>query len=327
MYKAIFFYIKLILVSYMMSLLFSCSTSSLVEIITDKQLIVLNARLLAQNSPSVYVGKTWSPTEVFPKESYYRNADVELFENGQSVGKLFFSNGMYVNPNYIIKANTDYIIKAYISTVGSVESEPVHIPSDVTISQISFDTKTTLIPKYSGYTPSFLVEFSFKKNIDKGIYYAVSEIGYNDEQGPFGCYSENLEYDKSTKVKSPCYLKVTTPFINKNGLLRGFSYGYIAYSEECITDSEKKIQLLVQTTGNSISKDIIFPNSFNYAIKQLIIMVTTISSEAIKEQDTTTDVEGLGAILSEPSRTYTNIKGGLGVVSGYNYSYKTLIIK
>ncbi len=312
-------------------LLISCNnTLESFEILKlDKPLIVLNARLVARQIPRVYIGKIWGATAKFPEETFYRNADVELFADGELVGKLSLKDTMYINPNYIIKGNVKYSIKVSVPNIGSAESEPVLIPPDGLLLSATYNTKIT-VESAGGNTVRnpCLVTAVFKKSSDVAAY-SVDLIGYNDE-GQLICGYNNLEFGRRTIIKSPCFFETATPYVDLLGNIGTFKFGKYAYVSKCIDTPGKEVKLFADLNSYGFTvpsldpiKRFEIPNPIN----KIIVSVVAMSKEELELAKSIQLVEGFTAALSEPHSTYSNIKGGLGVVTGYNISYKILDIR
>lgn len=309
-------------------LLNSCdNTLEHFEINTVKEpLIVMNARLVARQTPRVYIGKIWGATATFPAETFYRNADVELFADGKSVGKLFLKDTLYVNPDYTIKANVKYSVKATVLNIGFVESEPVLIPPDGLLVSATYTTKITVESTGNTIRNPCLVTTVFKKSNDVAAY-SVDLIGYNNE-GQLICGYNNIEIGGSTIVKSPCFFETETPYIDLSGNIGLFTFGKHAYVSKCIDTPEKEVRLFADLnsygfTNLTPANEFDIPNPIN----KIIVSVVAMSKEELELAKSTQLVEGFTAALSEPHPTYSNIKGGLGIVTGYNVAYKILYIR
>ena len=279
--------------------------------------IVLDAMLIARQSPRVYVGRVWGPTSGIPKPSFYNNAEVELFEEGKSVGKLLLKDTMYVNPNYIIKPNVSYTIKANVQNVGSVESEPVLIPPNLVITKIVYDKKTTIAVPY-GNTLEYpcLITTTFQKVENVGGY-GIDILGYN-EDGRIGCEFNYLDIKLGSFIKSPCYFDLNLPEIDLNGNVESsLTSGRGAYTNKCIDTPEKEFRVVADLRADAYNPKYPFINRYQ-------ICITTLSNEALEFSKSIKIFEGFYGALSEPNLTYSNVKGGLGVVAGYNVSYKVI---
>jgi hypothetical protein len=290
--------------------------------------IILQARLIARQFPRVYVSKLWGATEVFPKETFLRNADVELFEDNQPVGKLFLKDSLYINPNYIIKANTHYTIKVNVEGLPKVESEPVLIPADVEIISATYDTKPTFKGTSNYFTIPCLVNVTFKKN-EKIAGYGINVSGYNKEGEHLKCYNENLELGRQqVLIKSPCIFQTYNADIDLDGNVSSFTYSYNSYLSRCLDVTEKTVPIMVELRGGILAN----APRFNSTPKseqsnRLVVCINSVSDEVIELSKTIQLVEGVSAALSEPYPTYSNVKGGLGIVTGYNVGYRILTIK
>jgi hypothetical protein len=303
-------------ISFLLSIIFlsSCQNLDNFEINTVKNpQIILQARLVARQSPSVYVSKLWGTTAPRPKETFYRDADVELFENGQSVGKLFLKDTLYQNTNYIIKPNTEYVIKASVQGTKSVESEPVLIPADVTISGLTYLEKSPFNSVINTYTNPSLVTLTFKKD-NRIAGYGVQLLLYDKDNKKYRDIGENIDLSTQTKVKSPCLFDSYCADVDINGNIGRILYrGRTAYLGKCIDTEEKQVRFVL---GSKFQEN-----------SNVIVTLTATSQEGVELSRTSRIIEGFTGSLSEPYPTYSNIKGGLGIAIGYNITYKVLTIK
>jgi Domain of unknown function (DUF4249) len=319
--------IHILLIILLISGFISCEDSPIFfEINTPKEnKIVLNALLVARQSPRVYVGRNWGPTIGTPQPSFYNNADVELFEEGKSVGKLLLKDTMYVNPNYVIKPNLSYTIKANVQNVGTVESEPVLIPPNIIITKVIYDKKTTVVvPDASTLEYPCLITTTFQK-VENVAGYGIDILAYNEE-GRIGCDFNYLDIKLNSFIKSPCYFDLNLPEIDLSGNVRNsISSNRGAYTNKCIDTPEKEFRVVANLKGGSLrleGNNIFTPK--NRLINQYQICITTLSNEALEFSKSIKIFEDFYGALSEPNLTYSNVKGGLGVVAGYNVSYKVI---
>lgn len=309
-------------------LLCSCQNLDNFEMNTVKEpLIVMQANLIARHSPKVYIGKIWGSTAPRPRETFYRNADVELFENGKSVGKLLLKDTLYENADYVIRPNTKYTLKAFVQGLKSIESEPVIIPVDGIITDIVYLQKSPFNSTNNAIGNPSLVTVAFEKNIQTAMY-GVQLLGFGKEEERLVSHPENIDLGTQTFVKSPCLLDSFCPDIDLKGGIGPFTYrGKTAYLTKCINSPEKTLRFVttprstpLYPTKNNPQRDVV-------DISKFMVTLTSTSQEGVELSRTTRIVEGFQAALTEPYPTYSNIKGGLGIVSGYNVTYKILTIK
>jgi Domain of unknown function (DUF4249) len=289
-------------------------------------LVVLNANLVARQSPKIYVGKLWGATTPRPAETFYRNADVELFENGKSVGKLMLKDTLYQNTNYIIKPNTKYVIKVLVQGIKPVESEPVLIPADGIISDIIYLQKSPFNSTNTTIGNPSLVTVIFEKNIQTAMY-GIQLLAFGKEEERLFLFAENIDLGTQTSVKSPCLLDSYCPDIDLKGEIGTFIYrGKTAYLMKCIDSPTKTLRFVTTPRSSPLYPTKNNPQRDVVDISKFIVTLTATSQEGIELARTTKIVEGFQAALTEPYPTYSNVKGGLGIVIGYNVTYKVLTI-
>lgn len=289
--------------------------------------VVLQARLIARQSPRVYVSKLWGATEMFPKETFLRNAEVEFFEEGKSLGKLFLKDSLYVKPDCIIKANTSYTIKVSVNGLPKVESYPVLIPADVEIISATYNTASTFKGTSNSFAMPCLVNTTFKKN-ETIAGYGINILGYNKEGEHLKCYNENIELGRQqVLIKSPCIFETYNVDVDLNGDIGSFTYSHNSYLSRCLDSPEKTVPIMVELKGNVLANNSSNSTPKSKQSNRLIVCLTAVSNEVIELSKTIKIVEGVTASLSEPYPTYSNVKGGLGIVTGHNVGYKILTIK
>ncbi len=303
-------------IAILLSSFFLCSCQNLdnFEINSVKEpLIVLNANLVARQSPKIYVGKIWGATVPRPSETFYRNANVELFENGKSVGKLFLKDTLYQNTDYIIKPNTEYVIKASVQEIKPVESEPVLIPVDGIITDVTYLEKSPINSTNNTIRNPSLITLTFKKD-DSVAGYSVQLLNYDKNSKRYFSLGENIDLGTLTFVKSPCLFSSFSANVDVDGNVGGdFIYrGRTAYLRKCIDTENKQVRFI---TGSGFQQN-----------ARVIAILTATSQEGVELSRTTRIVEGFQAALTEPYPTYSNVKGGIGIVIGYNVTYKVLNI-
>ncbi|MDZ7900162.1 MAG: DUF4249 family protein [Arcicella sp.] len=293
--------------------LLSCQNLDSFEINTVKEpLIVIQANLIVTQSPKIYVGKLWGATAPRPKETFYRGADVELFENGKSVGKLFLKDTLYQNSNYIIKSNTNYVIKASVQGVKSVESEPVLIPADGVINNVVYLKNSPVNSTNNTIRNPALITVTFRKD-DSVAGYGVQLLNYDKSSKKYFSLGENIDLGTLTFVKSPCLFDSYCANVDIDGNIGNFIYrGRTAYLSKCIDTEDKQVRFV---TGSGFEEN-----------TRIIAILTATSQEGVELSRTTKIVEGFQAALTEPYPTYSNVKGGIGIVIGYNVTYKVLTI-
>jgi hypothetical protein len=306
----------------------SCQNLDNFEInIVKEPLIVMQANLVARQSPKIYVGKLWGATAQRPKETFYRDADVELFENGKSVGKLLLKDTLYQNSNYVIKPNTNYVIKASVQGVKPVESEPVLIPADGVITDIVYLEKSPFNSTNNTIGNPSLVTVTFEKDI-KTAAYGIQLLRFGKEEEKLVSRAENIDLGTQTFVKSPCLVESFCPDIDLEGNISPFTYrGRTAYLTKCIDIPTKTLRFVTTPRSTPLYPTKNNPNRDVVDISKYMVTLTATSQEGVELSRTTRIIEGFQAALTEPYPTYSNIKGGLGIVIGYNVTYKILILR
>ena len=233
---------------------------------------------------------------------------------------------LYQNSNYIIKPNTKYVIIASIKSLKSVESEPVLIPADGLITDISYLQKSPFNSTNSTIGNPSLVTVTFKRDTQTAIY-GIQLLAFGKEDEPLFSRPENIDLGTQTFVKSPCLLDSYCPDVDLKGEIGLFTYrGKTAYLMKCIDSPTKAIRFVTTPKSTPIYPSKSNPQRDVVDISKFMATITATSQEGVELSRTTKIVEGFQAALTEPYPTYSNIKGGSGIVIGYNVSYKVLTI-
>jgi hypothetical protein len=234
---------------------------------------------------------------------------------------------LYQNTDYIIKPNTKYVIKASIQGIKSIESEPVLIPADGIVTDIVYLQKSPFNSTNNTIGNPSLVTVAFEKNIQTAMY-GVQLLAFGKEGEKLVSRPENIDLGTQTFVKSPCLLDSFCPDVDLKGEIGPFTYrGRTAYLMKCIDSPEKTLRFVTTPRSSPIYPTKNNPQRDVVDISKFMVTLTSTSQEGVELSRTTKIVEGFQAALTEPYPTYSNIKGGLGIVIGYNVTYKILTIK
>lgn len=294
-------------------LLCACQNQSLFVFPTPSIKIVLNSTLIANQPPLVYIGKTWAITEDKPANTFYDNALVELWEDGNKIGRLIFKNGIYELPNYVLKPNKTYIIEAEVPNVGSVQSIPTKIPPDLNIDEFTTNFKFQWTNREIAVNQPALIQFLIYDNAPKGNYYVTSGIAFSKgrklEFAPIA--TENLEVSSSNLDfgSNKCYAF----FPELSGIQGKRSIGY---NNQCFISSKKEIGLVVDQSGR-------FGN-INVHADEIKIYIAIYSDEYLEFSKAAQAIEGADNAFIETKPTYSNVKGGIGFVTAINRYEKTI---
>lgn len=296
-------------------LLFSCTDNSVLNLPAPAVKIVVNSLLIANETPKVYVGKTWSVTEPTPVKTYYENARVEIWEDNTLSDILVFNNGFYILPNFVLKPQKSYVIRVEVPNIGKVESKPVIVPVDVDILKISLDpnikwiTRDVLIQK-----PLLIQLFIDNTTTMLQNYLVMSAVAVKDNNKLIfnTLTTENVEISSSSLSFSTnnCYAL----FPELSGFKDKRSIGY---NMQCFLEQKKEIGLVIDRIGQLANKRV--------EADFVEVYFATYSAEYLQYAKAAEAIEGADNAFIETKPTYTNIVGGIGFVAAINQ--KKLIIK
>ena len=285
----------------------------------NTHLVVLNSLLVAHETPLVYVGKTWSVTDSKPSKTYYENAIVELWENQNLIGVLSFNQtlGQYEFPNYTIQPNKVYTLKAFVEGHEKVESKPIRIPADVQVKSIStrFLSSNEPININRTFRQPISIKATLENNTNSGDYMVLDaeSLLINSTDTLYGSAAYPTEIDPNNTLgfeKNPCYAEAPT-------LLPPFSSRYaLAYNTQCLGASSKEIELVAD--GYTLFYDKNVKNSsFNNA-NAIRVLSAIYLPDYILFRRADRVVEGSDNAFVPTQPTYSNVKGGIGIVTAIN---------
>lgn len=300
----------------------SCNYDDTLNLEIKENKLVLNAVLVANETPVVYVGKTFSPTGKIPDDHNVIDAEVTLFENNNAVGSLIFQkNGIYALPNVKLKVGNSYFFKVRAKGYPDTYNTPVLIPKNVESNSVIFDNKT--VYPSTGYNSSDmdsnkarLLSVKLSDNINEK-YYGIGIKGtkggsdvwgniYPIETGKFDFY----------KLNTDCYKLVSLVDDVSYYQTQKSQIPLILYSTSCF-GTEKKMGVVVETYGTVQT-----PNKdgwyYNSTIDRLEATIVTLSEEYFNYAKNIKVIEGIDNAFFEPKRVYTNVVNGYGVVVAIN---------
>ena len=287
-------------------ILLACQDNSPLVLPPTATKIVVNALLVANQTPKIYVGKTWTITDITPAKTYYDNARVELWEDEKLAGILVFKNGYYFFPNFILKPRKTYIIRVVVPDVGKVESKPVVIPPNLEIIKITLDPKVKWVDREIRVQIPVLVQLDIKNTANPGDYLVTSAIAIKgiEKIQLNSLTTENVEISSSSLDFSTnsCYALFPE--------LSGFSAKRsIGYNTNCFSGPNKTIGLVVDKFGQADA---------------VRIYTAIYSAEYLLYTKGARGIEGADNAFIETKPTYSNIVGGIGFVTAINQRDTTI---
>jgi hypothetical protein len=311
---------KNILIIYCFLLLQSCNEDE-IFIEDNNPKLILNAVLSANEVPSLYVGKTFSPTGKTPNDHFISNAEILLYENSTLIGSLVYQqNGIYKLPDYKLKEGKSYQFKVKVNGYSDASNNPVLIPKNVESNSATFDRNTIYPTKSfsSGSNDSRkgrLLSVELPNTINEK-YYGLSvnktKIGSNVSGN---IYPIEVGTTSLSNLNTDCY-KYLALITNFNfDLVQQPQEAMILYNASCF-GTEKKMGIVIETYGTVQT-----PNRadiYNSTIDRLEATIVTLSEEYFNYAKNVKVIEGLDNAFFEPKPVYTNVVNGYGVVVAIN---------
>lgn len=231
---------------------------------------------------TVYVGRTFAIGEV-PKITYLDNAEVELWQNGVKIEVLTHKEkGVYQSPSkFKPKAGSQYALKISVSGFPSVESESVSVPAPYPLQKIETFEATGINKGTKAMGINIIPKTSQR------AYYGYRISTYLGAK-LFGLI---WEIGKEREVLDKCQFRSILYFTRCGGSV---SYGFETERDEYAGPGRAKI------TSAYAELYVLSQSYYDFHYNQ-------------KQQPTY-----LGRAFVEPFESYTNIKGGYGVLATFN---------
>jgi hypothetical protein len=301
----------------------NCSYDDTLSLEIKEKKLILNAVLVANEIPLVYVGKIFSPTDNVPDNHYVTDAEVTLFENNNSVGSLTYQkNGVYTLPSLKLKIGNSYFFKVKAKGYPDTYNTPVLIPKNVETNSATFDNKTAYPRPDAGFNSNSndykyrLLTVKLSDNINEK-YYGIGLKGTKNGNAISGStYPIEVGTQSFYKLNTDCYKYIS--------LIEDFSYDLaqkpyrpsILYSASCF-GKEKSMGVVIPTYG-TVQRPEKDGGSYNSTIDRLEATIVTLSEEYFNYAKNVKVIEGLDNAFFEPKPVYTNVVNGYGIVVAIN---------
>lgn len=262
---------------------------------------------------NVRVTHTWTPTGIIPKNTFVDDATVNILEDGKLKEQLVFEK----EGNYISKKGIKpllghkYSVEASSSKYSKVTSEQVQIPENK--ARFTYQQVADIDYKYNRDTPKDQINVTIEDDISKRSYYAISFNLYGDKSSDGNLYNRGsvfyLNDDGEVTSNKECSF---AQIIYKDKTTISESVRVLA--NQCFTNSKNTFSFIVEkayNTGFNI-------NTKTYIFKKVETPTLNVYQfdkgyfEYLKLKD---QPDGLfERAFTEPHTTYTNIKGGYGII-------------
>ncbi|MFN4145179.1 MAG: DUF4249 domain-containing protein [Runella sp.] len=298
---------------------YACIPTKTYEIPFGESKLVLNAVLKANETPEIYVGKTWPATGAIPEATFMTDATATLWENDQQVGSFVHQKqGIYRIANYKIKPGQKYVIKVSKTGFQPAESAPVHIPNSFPLRSLSIDSNTNVSSSNSQWADPILLNVMLHDSPLSDVFLGVLAQTYT---GGFLNATQISPIESNTNLTnaSDCLLRSALfgefelkPLIFKSQLF--------LYNPICIGTTNRRLGIILETKGY-----VQRPNDFSLQkADEIRVQLLVCSPEYAEFTKRNKILEGLDFAFNEPQPTYTNVKGGYGVVVAFNRMNRTL---
>jgi hypothetical protein len=289
-----------------------CNPSKTYEVPFTGAKIVINAVLKANETPEVYVGKTWGATGQVPENVHIENATVLLFEGNQLIGEMIHQQkGIYTSPKYKLFPEKEYIIKVNAVGLPNAESSPVKVPASFPLQSIKLDKNTNVSSLNGQRANPALLTVVLREGPSEflGIVAQTYTGGYINATN-ISPLETSITLGETTS--SDCiYRSALFGDFQLKALL--FKPTLFIYDTFCLRNS-KTMNLVVETKGY-VQK----PNDFKEQdADEIRIQLVNCSSQYVEFTKKNKILEGLDYAFTEPTPTYSNVKGGYGVVVAIN---------
>jgi hypothetical protein len=283
--------------------------------------LIINSVLSANEAPSIYIGKTFSPTGKSPNDHFISNADILLYENSTLIGSLIYQqNGVYKLPDYKLKEGKSYQFKVKANGYPDASNTPVLIPKNVESNSATFD-KNTIYPTKnysSGSNDSYrgrLLSVKLPETVSEKYYGLSVYKTKNNSLVSGNIYPIEVGTTSLSNLNTDCYkyLALITNF-NFN-LVQQPQEAMILYNASCF-GKEKKMGIVIETYGTVQTSNL--NDVYNSTIDRLEATIVTLSEEYFNYAKNVKVIEGIDNAFFEPKRVYTNVVNGYGVVVAIN---------
>ena len=307
--KKIFVFLYLLVVQ-------GCKVQDTLVLELKEPKLILNAILIANETPSIYVGKAFAPTGKIPIDHFIDNALVILYENDKPIEKLTHSkNGIYALSNYAIKANRFYQFRVKASGYLDAQNIPVLIPQNAEISSVNFDNKTDY-PTLNNNAKGRLLSVNLSDSLKEEYYGLGFKKSKNGANVSGNVYPIEIGTTSLSKLNTDCYKWFVLADNVDYSLDRKPFDSIILYSASCF-GKMKKMGIVVDTYGTVQIPD---KNGSYYSsqIDRLEATIATFSEEYFIYSKNIKVLQGIDNAFFEPQRVYSNVVNGYGVVVAMN---------
>ncbi len=309
----------------MACLIFACREPIDISVPNEEKKIVLNGFLTADSSVRIHLSKSIGILETNKQIEFLKNANVQLYENGNFIEQLQYdTNGYYVG-NTLPQINGNYKITANASPLNPVDAE------------------TKILPAPAPF------EFQVHPKIEERV-----QTWYNEETGqPFDTTIKHLgELEVELSINDPAnenniYFLTFTIFADRyEHFPPDFEPVFMGKDELCLNYDSENLPWENWYYSRDLEGCVFSDNLFNGSVYKI---KTRIFSEQYSETEELIDTvfinlysvnedffqyvtsyskyeDAYGNPLSEPVNVFSNINGGFGIFSGFAIRKDTIII-
>jgi hypothetical protein len=277
-----------------------------------EKLVVIGV-LNPDESFKVKVTHTWTPTGIIPKNTFVDDATVNILEDGKLKEQLVLEKeGNYISIKGLKPLlGHKYLVEVFSSKYSKVISEQVQIPENK--AKFTYQQIADIDYKYNRDTPKDQINVTLEDDLSKRSYYAISFNLYGDKSSDGNLYNRGsvfyLNDDGKVISNKECSFSQTI-YKDRNTI----SENVRVLANQCFTNAKNTFSFIVEkayntgfdrNTRTSIFKKIEKPSLNVYQFDKGYF-------EYLKLKD---QPDGLfERAFTEPHTTYTNIKGGYGII-------------
>lgn len=276
----------------------------------DGDKLVLNSHLLAGSPCEVYIEHTFKPLGLLPENLTVSNASVSVIEDASDTTVLTSTGKGSYSSDFLIKAGSNYVVRATAPGYESAQSKPVRVPDAK--AEFQYKIKKNVSGVYDPKQTYALVSLYFNNVHPESEYYAISLVSVYKDQNLSDVLFIN---DNVAATEENC-----TATYAERRRDKGRQPGVTLVRGNCMPAQGKPISISINTVTSRVV------NSGTDSIRvqdeqasKLLLRVGKATQGWFKwsqvQSNQPTDVDFL---LLTPQKTFTNIENGYGLVYASN---------
>jgi hypothetical protein len=257
---------------------------------------------------NVKVTHTWTPTGIIPKNTFVDDATVNVLEDGKLKEQLILEKeGIYIS-----KKGTkpllghQYSVEVYSTKYSKIISEKVQVPENK--ANFTYEQVPDFKYKYNSDIPKDQVNITIINNPVNLTYYAINFDLFgklaDDGKSTYSGVAFYLDDDGKFSTNKACSFSQSLYQNNKSEWVQVFA-------NQCFTTEKPEFHFAVDKAYGNIQN-----NKFIYSkIEKPTLNVYQFDKGYFEYLKLLDQPDGLfERAFTEPHTTYTNIKGGYGII-------------